>query len=67
MLTVIESPLFSKLWPDYWSEEERGEFAGFIANNPEAGDVVPGSRYLYGTAGQGRSCSFGHLCEERTG
>ena len=43
MLTVIESPLFSKLWPDYWSEEERGEFVAFIANTPEAGDVVPGS------------------------
>ncbi|HEU4654454.1 MAG TPA: transcriptional regulator [Steroidobacteraceae bacterium] len=43
MLTIIESPLFTKLWPDYWSEEERGEFAAFIANNPEAGDVVPGS------------------------
>jgi hypothetical protein len=43
MLTIIESPLFSKLWPDYWSEEERGEFAAFIANSPEAGDVVPGS------------------------
>ena len=43
MLTIIESPLFSKLWPDYWSEEERGEFAAFIANSPEAGAVVPGS------------------------
>jgi len=43
VLTVIESPLFSKLWPDYWSEEERGEFAAFIANSPESGDVVPGS------------------------
>ena len=43
MLTVIESPLFTKLWPDYWSEEERGEFAAFIANTPEAGAVVPGS------------------------
>ena len=43
MLTVIESPLFSKLWPDYWSEEERGEFVAFIANTPEASDVVPGS------------------------
>jgi hypothetical protein len=27
MLTVIESPLFTRLWPDYWSEEERAEFA----------------------------------------
>ena len=43
MLTVIESPLFTKLWPDYWSEEERGAFAAFVANNPTAGDVVPGS------------------------
>lgn len=43
MLTIIESPLFTKLWPDYWSEEERGEFAAFIAGEPEAGDVVPGS------------------------
>ena len=43
MLTIIESPLFTKLWPDYWSEEERGEFATFVASNPEAGDVIPGS------------------------
>lgn len=31
MLTIIESPLFSKLWPDYWSEEERGEFVAYLA------------------------------------
>jgi len=43
MLTVIESPLFTKLWPDYWSEKERGDFVTFLANNPECGDVVPGS------------------------
>jgi hypothetical protein len=43
MLTVIESPLFTKLWPDYWTEDERAEFTVFIANTPEAGDVVPGS------------------------
>ena len=43
MLTVIESPLFTRLWPDYWSEEERADFAGYMAVNPEAGDVVPGS------------------------
>lgn len=43
MLTVIESPLFSKLWPDYWSEEERGAFAAFMANSPESGAVIPGS------------------------
>ena len=40
MLTVIESPLFQKLWPLYWSEEERGEFAAHIAANPEEGDLI---------------------------
>lgn len=43
MYTVIESPLFSKLWPEYWSEEERGKFAAFLAGHPEAGDAIPGA------------------------
>ncbi len=43
MLTVIESPLFTRLWPDYWNTDEHGDFAAFIASNPEAGDVVLGS------------------------
>jgi putative component of toxin-antitoxin plasmid stabilization module len=43
MITLIESPLFTKLWPDYWSEDERGEFAAWLAENPSSGDVVPGS------------------------
>ncbi len=40
MPTVIESPLFQKLWPLYWSEEERGGFAAHIAANPEEGDLI---------------------------
>ena len=43
MLTVVESPTFQKLWPRYWDEDERAEFASFIALNPEAGSVVLGS------------------------
>ena len=43
MLTVVESPIFQKLWPRYWDEDERAEFAFFIALNPEAGSVVRGS------------------------
>ncbi|WP_019426358.1 hypothetical protein [Limnohabitans sp. Rim28] len=39
MLTVVESPIFQKLWPRYWDEDERAEFASFIALNPEAGAV----------------------------
>ena len=43
MLTVVETELFQKLWPAYWTEEERGEFASFLSTNPSAGDVVPES------------------------
>ena len=43
MLTIIESPLFSKLWPDYWSDDEHGDFTVYLAANPDAGDLVPGS------------------------
>jgi hypothetical protein len=43
MLTVVETPLFQRQWPLYWSEEERAEFAVFLAADPEAGVVVPES------------------------
>ncbi len=43
MFTVIETDLFKSLWPDYWTEDERGEFAAWLAHAPETGDVIPGS------------------------
>ena len=43
MLTVVETLLFQRQWPLYWTEEERGAFAAYIAEHPTAGDVVPGS------------------------
>jgi hypothetical protein len=43
MLTVVETPSFTRLWPDYWTEDERGAFCAWIAGNPLAGDVVPGT------------------------
>lgn len=59
MLTVIETPLFSKLWPAYWSEDERGAFAAFIAEHPDQGDVVAGSggmrKVRWSRAGSGKS------------
>ena len=58
MFTVIESPLFSRLWPDYWTEDERGEFAAFIAQFPTVGECIPGSRgcrkIRWGRAGMGK-------------
>ena len=43
MFTVIETALFQRQWPAYWTEDERGEFAAYLSVNPEAGDVVPDS------------------------
>jgi hypothetical protein len=59
MYTVIETPLFQRQWPLYWSEEERGAFAAFLAGRPDAGDVVPGSggirKVRWSRAGSGKS------------
>lgn len=43
MLTVIETPTFVRLAAQCWSDEQRTAFIDFIAANPEAGDVIPGS------------------------
>jgi hypothetical protein len=43
LLTVIESPLFSKDWADYWTDAEHADFIAYLAGNPECGDVVPGT------------------------
>jgi len=43
MFTVVETFVFEKQWPIYWSEDECGEFAAYIAESPNAGDVVPKS------------------------
>lgn len=43
MFTIAETPTFSGLWPKYWTEDERGAFCAWLAANPTAGDVIPGS------------------------
>ncbi len=59
MFTVVETALFSKLWSAYWSEEERGAFAAYIAEHSTAGDVIRGTGGLHkvrwGRAGSGKS------------
>jgi hypothetical protein len=58
LLTVVETALFSKLWPDYWTEEERGDFAAWLANHADAGDLIPGSggcrKVRWSRAGMGK-------------
>ncbi len=59
MFTVIETLVFQRQWPLYWSEEERGEFAAYIAEFPGSGDVVPQSggirKVRWRRAGKGKS------------
>lgn len=43
MLTVAETEIFRTDADEIWPTEERVEFCTYIANNPEAGDVIPGS------------------------
>jgi len=43
MLTVIETLKFQKLADGVWTESERLDFFSWIAANPLAGDVIPGS------------------------
>ncbi len=43
MLTVSETPLFQKYAEDIWNEDDRLEFISWLALNPEAGQVIPGS------------------------
>lgn len=46
MYTVIESPTFLRSMKSIWDEEESAEFASFIAKNPEAGEVIVGTKSL---------------------
>jgi RelE toxin of RelE / RelB toxin-antitoxin system len=46
MLTIVESAFFSSLWPLYWNEDERGDFAAYLGQYPEAGDVISGTHGL---------------------
>lgn len=46
MLAVIETPMFRQYADSVWKDEEREAFIDWIAQNPEAGDVIPGATPL---------------------
>jgi hypothetical protein len=46
--TIIETPTFARQWPDYWTEDERGEFVAWLALHPEIGDVILRGRAVAG-------------------
>jgi hypothetical protein len=56
----IEAPLFTQLLPGYLTDDEYAELQQYLANDPEAGDVIPGTggfrkvRWADPRRGQGR-------------
>lgn len=42
-ITVCEMTAFGRKAEKLWTREEREEFIDFIANNPDAGDIIEGS------------------------
>lgn len=69
MFTVVETPTFSKLAADYWSDDEREEFVAWIAANAEVGDVFPGSggvrKVRWSRLGRGKRGGVRVICFNR--
>lgn len=41
MLTVIETPIFLRYAAKVWNDDEREAFITWLAEHPDAGDVIP--------------------------
>ncbi len=59
MHTVIETPTFQKQADKLWSEDERLDFVAWIADNSQAGEVIPGAegarKVRWSRSGKGKS------------
>jgi hypothetical protein len=58
MLTIIETPTFQKLVSAIWREDDLDAFKVWLAQQPMAGEVIPGSGGLrkvrWSRAGMGK-------------
>ncbi|MCW5608918.1 MAG: type II toxin-antitoxin system RelE/ParE family toxin [Nitrosomonas sp.] len=59
MFTIVETEIFERLWPSYWTDQAYDEFITFITENPEVGDIVKGSggmrKVRWSRSGSGKS------------
>lgn len=46
VLSVTETPTYLRSIAAFWSDEDAAAFVDFIATNPLAGDVIPGTGNL---------------------
>ncbi|BAO86538.1 putative uncharacterized protein [Caballeronia cordobensis] len=58
MVTIIETAVFQRYAAEIWQDPEREAFIVWLANNPLAGDVIPGTGGLrkvrWSTPGRGK-------------
>lgn len=58
MRSVAETPIFQRYASGVWNDEERTAFINWIAANPAAGDVIPGSggcrKIRWASSGRGK-------------
>ena len=58
MRTVAETPIFQRYASEVWTSVEQAEFINWIAANPQAGDLIPGSggcrKVRWSSGGQGK-------------
>ena len=56
--TIVETEVFQRAAGTIWSDEERVAFINWLAANPDAGDVIPGSggcrKVRWGRGGMGK-------------
>lgn len=59
LVTVLETPAFSRRAEKLLSDEERDDLITFLAGNPEAGDEMPGTggvrKVRFAAKGKGKS------------
>ena len=57
-VTVVETAIFARQANAIWGEEERMRLIDYVAHNPEAGDLIPGTggvrKLRWGRAGSGK-------------
>ena len=69
MFTIVETDIFTAIWPNYWTPEEFGDFCAWLARNPEAGDVIRGSggcrKVRWAVEGRGKRGGVRVICFNR--